>query len=366
MKLVTAVKNNLGKFSKTAGCWDGMVDRRSGKRSNLRDVARAAGVSVATVSRVLNSPHIVSGETRQRVMASIEDLHFVPSAAARAINSGRTKMVGALVPTLDNAIFAKFLAVLEERLGESGLSLLVAMTDGDPDIETLKAQGLVDSGAEALIVSGVTHSGAFDDLIRRTRIPAVATSYYDQDYHLPTIGYDNAAASLTALQFLHSEGHRRIAVFHGHQFNNDRTQARLKGLEKLSAAVKMDWFEADISIEGGSAAAKAFLNANTSCTAILCLSDVLAMGAIFELQKNDVRLPDDVSIVGIDDLPSSSFSNPPLTTVHLPVSKMGVETADAVIKWLENKITPKSTSIETKLMIRQSTKKLPYTNGPSN
>ncbi len=335
-----------------------MVGRRSSKRSNLRDVARAAGVSVATVSRVMNSPDIVSGETRKRVMESIEQLHFVPSAAARAINSGRTKMVGALVPTLDNAIFAKFLAALEERLGQSGLSLLVATTDGDPDIETRKARGLVDIGAEALIVSGVSHSHDFDDLIRQTRLPAIATSYYDEHYSLPTIGYDNAAAALTALRFLRSEGHRRIGVFHGPVLNNDRTRARLAGLERLAADVTMQSFETSLSIEGGSAAAIAFLNAKTGCTAILCLSDVLAMGAVLELQRKSVRLPDDMSLVGIDDLPSSSFSNPPLTTVHLPVSKMGVDTADAVIKWLEDKVIPKSTLIETKLMVRKSTKKL--------
>ncbi|MEM9441263.1 MAG: LacI family DNA-binding transcriptional regulator [Pseudomonadota bacterium] len=334
-----------------------MVDRRSNKRSNLRDVAKAAGVSIATVSRVLNSPDIVSAETRRRVMETIEELHFVPSAAARAINSGRTKMVGALVPTLDNAIFAKFLAALEARLGEGGLSLIVATTDGDPDIEARKAQGLVDIGAEALIVSGVTHSHAFDELIRRARIPAIATSYYDEHYSLPTIGYDNAATSLIALEFLRSEGHRSVGIVHGPVSNNDRTRARLAGLEKLATDVTMQAFETTLSIEGGVAAAREFLKAQTSCTAILCLSDVLAMGTILELQRNNVRLPDEISLMGIDDLPYSSFSNPEITTVHLPVSRMGAYTADAVIQWLDNDIVPKSKLIEAQLIVRQSTKK---------
>jgi LacI family transcriptional regulator len=187
------------------------------KRSNLRDVAKAAGVSVATVSRVLNAPALVSGETRDRVLSVIETLHFVPSAAARAINSGRTRMVGALVPTLDNAIFARFLSSLEEGLGNFGLSLVVATTDGNDETEAAKAERLVNIGVEALIVSGITHSARFDELIQRTQLPAVATSYFDPAYHLPTVGYDNAAAAALALDHLIALGHRDIASFMGLQ-----------------------------------------------------------------------------------------------------------------------------------------------------
>ena len=108
------------------------------KRANLRDVAKAAGVSVATVSRVLNEPSVVKKDTLEKVQATIADLKFVPSAAARAINSGRTRFVGALVPTLDNAIFARFLAALERKLSDHQLSLIVATTEASLDIEAKK------------------------------------------------------------------------------------------------------------------------------------------------------------------------------------------------------------------------------------
>lgn len=333
-----------------------MTVRSSRKRANLRDVAKAAGVSVATVSRVLNSPSLVSEETRTRVRSAIDTLHFVPSAAARAINSGRTRMVGALVPTLDNAIFARFLSSLEEGLGEYGLSLVVATTDGDEDMEATKAERLVDIGGEALIVSGVSHSAAFDELVRRTRLPAVATSYFDADYHLPTVGYDNAAAATVALHHLTSAGHREIAVLHGPTDRNDRTRARLKGLRDAAGDARLHLFAADITMEGGAGATRSVLASRLGCTALLCLSDVLAISALFELRRHGIDVPGRLSVIGVDDLPASAYTVPRLTTVRLPVSRMGRETATAVGEWIERQTIPGSRLLDCHLVVRDSTR----------
>jgi LacI family transcriptional regulator len=325
------------------------------KRSNLRDVAKAAGVSVATVSRVLNAPALVSGETRDRVLSVIETLHFVPSAAARAINSGRTRMVGALVPTLDNAIFARFLSSLEEGLGNFGLSLVVATTDGNDETEAAKAERLVNIGVEALIVSGITHSARFDELIQRTQLPAVATSYFDPAYHLPTVGYDNAAAAALALDHLIALGHRDIAVIHGPAAQNDRTRARLRGLEQAAADARLRYFPTDITMQGGATAAQGYLATGRNCTAVLCLSDVLAMSVLFELRRHGISVPASLSVMGVDDLPASAHIVPRLTSVQLPVSRMGHETASAVASWIEKQIVPQSLLLPSRLIIREST-----------
>jgi LacI family transcriptional regulator len=330
------------------------------KRANLRDVAKTAAVSVATVSRVLNAPARVSEDTRTRVQAAIEALHFVPSAAARAINSGRTRIVGALVPTLDNAIFARFLSCLEEGLGAHGLSLVVATTDGDEGMEAMKAERLVNIGAEALIVSGVSHSAEFDELVRRTRLPTIATSYFDGSYHLPTIGYDNAAASAMALQHLTSAGHRDIAVFHGPKEKNDRTRARLQGLKSVAQDVSLHFFAADITMEGGARATQAFLTSGLRCTALLCFSDVLATTALAELRRHGLDVPGDLSVIGVDGLPASAYSEPRLTTVQLPVRRMGHETAQAIAGWIERQTVPKSLLLDCGLLIRGSTRALSH------
>ncbi|MFA3920334.1 LacI family DNA-binding transcriptional regulator [Ruegeria hyattellae] len=331
-----------------------MTDDQNKKRANLRDVAKSAGVSVATVSRVLNAPDAVRPKTREKVESAIRTLRFVPSAAARAINSGRTRFVGALVPTLDNAIFARFLAALEHKLLDHRLSLVVANTYNDPAIEVEKAKTLVDVGAEGLIVSGITHDPALDDLIERCQLPTIATSYHDPSYHLPTVGYDNMAATALALDYLAGQGHRDIAVVHGPLANNDRTRARMAGLDPVGHAAQLQFFETEIAILGGCRAASAILAAPRRVSAILCFSDVLALGVLFELQRNAVRVPDDLSLMGIDDLAASAHSEPGLTTVHLPVSRMGETSANAVAGWIETQERPAPVLLVPDRVIRGS------------
>ncbi len=324
----------------------GVTERR---RATLRDVAQEAGVSTATVSRVLNGSAVVSEGTRARVQAAIDALHFVPSAAARAINSGRTHVVGALVPTLDNAIFSRFLDALEEELAGYGLSLVVATTKDDTDREAKRARGLVDIGVEGLIVSGVTHSPVLDALIEKRELPVVAISYFDPSYHLPTIGYDNESAARSALGLLRDNGHKSISVYHGPSAGNDRTRARLKAFRNdpqsdfRFCAMPLDVFAASI-------AARSDFAGPGRATAVLALSDVLAQGALFGLQALGISVPGEVSVVGIDDLPSSAATTPALTTVHLPAREMGQRAAAALAKWVEDGIRPAPERLDTKVM----------------
>ncbi|MDP5217308.1 LacI family DNA-binding transcriptional regulator [Ruegeria sp. 2205SS24-7] len=334
-----------------------MAGTQDKKRANLRDVAKAAEVSVATVSRVLNAPDAVSPKTRERVEAAIRTLRFVPSAAARAINSGRTRFVGALVPTLDNAIFARFLAALEKTLGAHQLSLVVATTETAPGVEATKAKGLIDIGAEGLIVTGVSHSAEFYALIERTMLPTISTSYYDAGNQMPTIGYDNAAAAQIALTHLAELGHRRITVIHGNARSNDRTQARLSGLRALDLGLELSCFETEISLRGGSAVVEDIYADSPRPDAILCLSDVVALGVLFGLQGRGIAVPDDVSLMGIDDLPSSAVAVPALTTVHLPVTRMGERAAEALARWVAHQEVPGSERLPASLVKRDSTAK---------
>ena len=319
------------------------------RRATLRDVAQKAGVSTATVSRVVNCNALVSEGTRARVQAAIDALHFVPSAAARAINSGRTHVVGALVPTLDNAIFSRFLDALEEELAGYGLSLVVATAKDDIDREAERAKGLVDIGVEGLIVSGVTHSPVLDALIVKRELPVVATSYFDPSYHLPTIGYDNESAARSALGLLLENGHRSIAVYHGPRTGNDRTRARLKAFRN-DPQCEFRYCAMPLDVSAASDAARRDFAEPSGTTAVLALSDVLAQGALFGLQALGISVPGEVSVVGIDDLPSSAATTPALTTVHLPVREMGQKAAAALAKWVEDGVRPSPERLETKVM----------------
>ncbi len=334
------------------------------KRANLRDVAKMAGVSVATVSRVLNSPGSVTERTRARVLVAIDELRFVPSAAARAINSGRTRIVGALIPTLDNAIFARFLDAVERHLAPHQLSLIVATTNGDAATEREKAQNLVDIGAEGLIVSGIHHSQEFLDLVTKNQLPVIVTSYFDAQYRLPTIGYDNRVAARVAARHLFDLGHTEIAVIHGPRRSNDRTSARIAGIEEAELMTKLVFHEVDLSVAGGCAAVQALVASGESVSAILCLSDVLAMGALFELDRAGLKVPLDISVMGIDDLPGSSFTAPALTSVHLPVQEMGAQAAKALSAWIEMGQVPDPVALSSNLVVRHSTAKNGNLNRP--
>lgn len=341
--------------------------RRSGKkRANLRDVARAAGVSVATVSRVLNSPMQVSPDTRARVNAKITELNFMRSAAARAINTGRSKILGALIPTLNSDIFALTISALENRLADFGFSLVVATTDEDPETETRKAQELLDIGVEGLVLSGITHSHEMLNLIERAEIPAIVISYHDPSYHLPTIGYDNEEAGQKAFQHLIALGHKRIAVVHGPVAHNDRTRARLAGIKGAPDAVEVAFFETELSVSGGCQIAARLLREGQTFDAFLCVSDLLAFGVIFELQRAGHVLPQAASVMGIHDLPGADMIVPRLSTIRLPVSEMGQKAAEALADWVERDQRPAALSLPTVLVERESTPrpKPPETTAP--
>ena len=332
-----------------------MASKPEKKRSNLRDVARFAEVSVATVSRVLNSPEVVKSDTRERVEKAIELLGFYPSAAARAINSGRSKIVGALIPTLDNDIFALTVDAIESRLGDFGFSLVVATTNEDPEMEALKAKELLDIGVEGLFLSGVSHSEALYALIDRTRVPAVAISYYDPGFRYPTVGYDNRAAAKLALDHLLELGHRRIAVVHGPVASNDRTRERAIGATVERDDVSQVFFETEISVAGGSEIVIRALKERQDFDAYLCVTDVLAFGVLFELQRAGIAVPGEVSVMGLHDLPIAESTNPRLSTVRLPARRMGKRAAEALAIWVEQDERPKPTCFPSSLKIRETT-----------
>lgn len=324
------------------------------KKPNLRDVAREAGVSVATVSRVLNAPDVVNVAKRERVQSVIARLGFVRNAAARSINSGRTKIFGALVPTLDSDIFALTLDAMEKQLAELGMSLVVATTNDDPEIETRKAEELLEIGVEGLFLSGISHEDALLDLIQRTRTPAIAMSFFDPDYQLPTIGYDNTRAARQALEHLCALGHRKIAMIHGPIETNDRTRARVEATYGQDVAVS--YFETNLSVEGGCDATLKSLDGGELCDAYLCASDVLAYGVLSTLQRNGIEVPKDVAVMGIHDLPHSSVTYPTLSTIRLPAHEMGTRAAKALFEWAEKDIRPEPLRLPTELKERESTK----------
>ncbi|MEX3014223.1 LacI family DNA-binding transcriptional regulator [Gymnodinialimonas hymeniacidonis] len=328
------------------------------KRATLRDVARSAGVSVATVSRVLNGSELVTSDTRNRVTQAIDTLGFLPSAAARTLNSGRSRTVGALVPTLDHSIFARYLDTLENRLSERGYALVVAVTGGQPEVEERKAMGLIDMGVDGLIVSGKNHTEGFDALVERFHIPTLITSYYDPSARYPTVGYDNGAIAVKAIDFLKSLGHHRILVVHGPTDTNDRIAARIEAIAQNARGIEVGFSAVSMDVAGGADAVRQMTGAATSPTALLCLSDVQALGALFELQRQGISVPEEISLMGFDDLEWSEVSQPSITSIHLPAEAMGDAAGDAIVDWITSGLSAKPVSLDASILPRASTRNM--------
>jgi len=332
-----------------------MTQETAKRRYNLRDVADRAQVSVATVSRVLNSPAVVSPDTRSRVQTAMAELKFVPSAAARAMNSGRSRVVAALLPTLDNAIYARVVNGLETGLNAHGLSLVVAQTRDDQDIKVARAKELINIGAEGFIVSGVTHSEAFHDLMEFSQLPVVAVSYFDPQNRIPTVGYDNWKAARVAADHLLDLGHRDIAVVLGPLDINDRTYRRYQALTAPGQVGRFTFHEVEMSLGGGADAVNRILADRGDTTAILCFSDILAMGVLNQLHQAGLSVPNDISVLGIENLPAAQHTYPALTSVRMGVEKMGELAADALANWLETHERPQPVELDVALMERSST-----------
>ncbi|MEM1344356.1 MAG: LacI family DNA-binding transcriptional regulator [Pseudomonadota bacterium] len=332
------------------------TDRRGGaSRVRLRDVAREAGVSTATVSRVINGASTVAPATRALIEDKIRELGFAPSPLAKALNLGRTRTVAAVIPTVDNAIFARFLEALEARLGALGHALVIATSNDDRTLEYTRVRALLEMGAEAVILSGASQLPALGQLAARFQAPVVLSSIYDAEAAYPTIGYDNAGLAAQAMAHLVGLGHRQIAVLHGPLAGNDRTRLRLAGAEEARGAATLTCHEGALSVEAGARATTALLEAGPRPTALFCLSDVLALGALFALQRAGLDVPGQISVMGFDNMAWATEAVPPLSSVDLPAVEMGAVTAEAIVAHLERgtPITPRC--LRASLILRGST-----------
>ncbi|WP_299049115.1 LacI family DNA-binding transcriptional regulator [uncultured Tateyamaria sp.] len=326
---------------------------------SIRDVARETGLSTATISRVVNGDARVSDKTRQRVLDACARLDYLPNPAARALSTRRSKAVAAIIPTIEHSVFAKFIAAIERTLGAHGYSLIIAISNADEDSELAAARKLLGMGADAFVLSGMVHAQSLLDLLSRRQVPFVYTSVWAQDSATPTIGYDNAGLAADALRHLRDCGHRRVAVVHGPLTESDRTRARRAGAEAMRDAFDtLAFFEAPVSIAGGKDCVARMLRAGGDFTACLCSSDVLALGAYFALAEAGQRIPDDMSVMGFDNLDWATEVVPPLTTIDLPANGMGEAVAAQIVEFLERDVPLHSQLLPAQILVRGSVARL--------
>lgn len=344
-----------------------MSSERSGSRAprsrapgrSLYDVARLAGVSTASVSRALNQPEKVSAETRARVAAAAQRLGWVPNQAARMLAAQRSWTVAAVVPTIQNNIFARGIEAIGRRLDESGYTLLLGATDYDPARETGLTRAFIARGVDALIFMGASHPAETYEALARAGVPFVNQGVYLPDSPHPCVGFDNEAAARLAARCLIELGHRRLAMVAGIAAGNDRAAARIEGVRAEVAAAGLDparvpVVERPYTVAGGRKGLAALLSRRPRPTAVVCGNDILAFGVLFEALDCGLDVPGDLSIIGFDDLEMCANLRPSLSSIHIPTAEMGLLAADYVIRRLAGEDPPRATRIEFSLRARQS------------
>ncbi|MDJ0968549.1 MAG: LacI family DNA-binding transcriptional regulator [Kiloniellales bacterium] len=324
----------------------------------MEDVARAAGVSPATVSRCINRPERVREDRRLRIRAAIAELGYVPHGAARALASKRSMTVGALFPRLNSLLFGSYIAPLQRSLQAEGYTLVVSSSDYDPATEHQQVSSLVSNGVDGLVLIGTSHDPEVFALLERKAIPFVLTWAWDQGYPHPQIGFCNATAAATVANYLLDIGHRRIGMISGPAKDNDRADARIRGVREALAARGCDLparnlVESRFDVKEGGKAFAQLMRQPDPPTAVLSGSDIFALGAVFEARRLGLSVPADVSITGFDDTDLASCVVPALTSLRTPRAEMAELTAAHLLDRLAGRETG-SHRLETELIVRES------------
>jgi LacI family transcriptional regulator len=308
----------------------------SSRPATIRDVAARAGVSHQTVSRVINDSPRVTEATRERVLTAIRDLSYVPSPMARGLTTNQTRSIGVVADDISDHFFARVVAGAEAEARRRGYYLMIGSVEPD-DEEAGYLRLMLERRVEGLILArpSVPLDDTDLDAARSAGVPLVAVGSTELQ-GVPVVDVDNRQGGYDAIRHLLGQGHRRIATIVG-PAGWPSAAARLDGhrdaLREVGVADDADLVEraADWGLESGQAAAAALLRRGTSFTAVFAHSDLIALGAIRELREAGLRVPDDVSVVGYDDLPVAAYVEPALTTVHQPMGEVGARAAGIVL-----------------------------------
>jgi LacI family transcriptional regulator len=345
-----------------AGDGDGqVVNRPSPSRATIRDIASAAGFSIATVSRVLNGRPDVSADTREAVLRVVRDQGFTTNRSARALSGGRTGLVGVTLPIVHVEYFSRILWGASEALYEHDMRTVLCPTMHEHEREATLLERLMHGTTDGALLLLTKESNAELKALRRQGYPFVVLDpRRPLDEGIPAVSAAHGAGAKAATDHLLSLGHKRIGAItgaHGWVASIDRLngfQAALAGAGALPAPELIA--KGNFTSESGYAAALTLLDLPEPPTAIFAFNDEMAVGALQAAHERGVHVPDELSIVGFDDLEKTQIVTPALTTVRQPLAEMGRMGVSLLTRLLERKrVEALRVELETKLVVRDST-----------
>ena len=313
---------------------------------NLKDIARIAGVSTATVSRVINRSGPVSAKTAQKVLEVIEESGYVPDTIAKSLRIGQTKTVGFVVPDISNPFFPEVLNGAEAVCADHGYTIILGNTSEDIACEAKVVRSLRQQRADGLLMILVDESGG---TLRQALVgadsdlPIVFIDRHIEGFRYDSVIIDNEAGTSQATKHLLELGHTKIAIIHGPTTTTPGV-GRLRGYQTAMKAagvpVSPEYvLEGDFRTESGYELAKRLISLPDPPTAIIGGNNLMTMGVFRCLRDMNVPVPDRVSLIGFDDFPLAAYLSPPLTVVDRPMSDMGRLAADLLLSRIEKRET---------------------------
>ncbi len=304
-----------------------MTDLKT-KKADIVDVARAARVSASTVSRSFNHPDLVNPATRKKINRAVEKLGYIRNRAAQTMHGRRSGTIGLVVPTINHTIFSEVIQAFSDAIDAAGFTLLITSHGYDLDREYAMLRKLLEHRVDGVALIGLEHTDASFNLLEQQNIPAIAIWNYSDNAPMSCVGADNLEAGRLAAQHLLSLGHRDIGLVFPQTTGNDRARQRLRGasevLERHGVAMPDHWrTEAPYSIAQAKRATLDLLSRQPHPTALLCGNDVIAQGALYAAQKAGLRVPQEISVIGIGDFKGSEDLEPGLTTISIPAQDIG-------------------------------------------
>lgn len=326
----------------------------------IADVAKEAGVSVATVSRVLNKNGPVSPAALEKVNLAIRKLNYQPNVWGRRLRRKESRMLLIFVPTISNPFYSSIVSGIQDEARGCRYGTMLCITNGDRSREREFMELLFDGQADGAVILCVDKD---DRDVRELadKVPIVQCCEFCKDAEISHVAIDNFAAAEQVVHYLYSLGHRKIG-FIGSINRFASSEDRRLGYEAALLAEGlpvreeyMAYADRDYSFQSGIAAAKEILSREDRPTAMFCISDVLAMGAIRAAGGLGIRVPEDLSVVGFDDVEYATMMNPMLTTVSQPLYSLGRTSAQMLLEQIESGTGKKEMFLDHKLVIRDST-----------
>ena len=331
-----------------------------------QEIAQAAGVSPATVSRAINSPNLVRKELRMHILATARNLGYLPHGAARALATRRSHTLGAVVPTLNNPFFTRQIDVFQSRIEESGYVLLLTSSEYDPEREVVRVRALLERGVDGLMLVGAEHDERLFKLVADSGIPYVLTSGPPgADLH-PAICHDNHGVAVKLVEHLTALGHREFAVIVGDFTHNDRVRARVAGTLEALASANINLTDERIlytkyTVADARDIAEHLLRRPSRPTAIIAGNDVIGIGVMLGAAAAGVRVPQDLSVVGFGDLDFAAAMQPSLTTARVPMREAGRLAAEYLLARIDGRTFDLPRVLPAEIIIRESTGPAPGT-----